>query len=412
MKKPKTIPVWLIVCGSLFFAYLILFVGPTFLNPAHSMAFPKYIPTLDPIGADLREFLTFSTAWIENGSPYTGRNLYPPLASALYAPLTALPFTAAFTLILSASIAAYVSVILILPLISCPRADHAAAVALAFASLLSYGFQFELERGQFNVLAMACCAWAIWLFHARQNRWSRLAAYVLFSAAIQLKLYPAVFVFTLTRNARDWKGNLLRWGALGAANLALLFALGPSVFRDFMAAISTHAAHPYVWEGNHSMASCAAFLMQNGLGSCSFPLLPAFGLILLVCFASVLWLAYVRNERSAFKHVVAICGFAALLIPSTSHDYKLPILGMTLAVWIAETPPIAIRRSGDFLLAMLCFSLCALHAWTLFSFVVKPRLLQNNALAMLLSCVLLVWIMAIEEVQRRKLLPSQAPTAP
>ena len=400
MKPTAVMPVWSVLAAALFLVYLTLFIAPVFLNSAHVMAFPEYIPTLDPVGSDLREMLGFSRAWVENGSPYTGRNLYPPLASALYAPLTALPVQAAYSLIVAATLAAFLSVILILPLVSWPRPDAAAVVILATAALFSYGFQFELERGQFNVLAMAACAWAVWLFHAGQRRWSRAAAYLLFCAAVQLKLYPAVFVFTLSRNARDWKGNFMRWGALGGINLALLIALGPAVFRDFLAAVAHHAANPYLWEGNHSMTSYAVFLVQNG--AVSFPLTPVFGLVLLTCFAIILRHAYARNDRAAFRHLVAICGLAALLIPSTSHDYKLPILGMTLAFWTAGTPRCDLRRSGDALRILLCFALFALHGWTLFSFVVKPRLLQNNAPALLLSGILLVAILFVENAQQRQ----------
>ena len=113
-----------------------------------------------------------------------------------------------------------------------PRTDGRAWVAVS--GLFSYGLCFELSWGQFNVLAMACAAWGLYAFHRARGWRGRWAAYVLLCVAIQLKVYPAIFVLLMTRHPRAWRQNLFRWCGLGAANLLLLFALGPRVFMDFL----------------------------------------------------------------------------------------------------------------------------------------------------------------------------------
>ena len=74
--------------------------------------------------------------------------------------------------------------------------------------LFSYGFQFELKQGQWNLIAFLFSVAAIYLFHQKPKyRW---AAYLLFSISVQLKLFPAIFVFTLIDDFTDWKNNAKR----------------------------------------------------------------------------------------------------------------------------------------------------------------------------------------------------------
>ncbi len=122
--------------------------------------------------------------------------------------------------------------------------------------LLSYGFQFELERGQFNVIAASLAYLAVWIYHS--GRGSELWAYVLFSLSVQMKLYPLVFIVMFIRDWRDWKSNLSRLSLLALANFGLFFVLGWRVFLDFVSAvrlvsvrmdaisISNHSIHSFI----------------------------------------------------------------------------------------------------------------------------------------------------------------------
>ena len=119
--------------------------------------------------------------------------------------------------------------------------------------LTSYGFQFELERGQFNVIAMALCFSAIFLFH-RKPKLSWLA-YILFTIAIQLKLYPAIYILFFVRDWKDILANLRRFLCLGIVNIALLFILGWGVFLDFLNSLRGTAIDQMIWVGNLSIRS-------------------------------------------------------------------------------------------------------------------------------------------------------------
>ena len=167
--------------------------------------------------------------------------------------------------------------------------------------LFSYGFQFELERGQFNLFAMALVLGAVWLYHAR-TRW-RLAAYALFTVAVQLKVFPFIFFFMLIHDWRDWRGNLRRLIGLGIANFVLLFVFGPGVFWRWLLALIDKTVNPYLWQGNHSIRSLVAgiaqrsgseWLLSNG-GAIKALLM----VLVVVCLVVVLVLAYRRRSRGA-----------------------------------------------------------------------------------------------------------------
>jgi len=72
------------VFSVVFFAY---YVVPIFLNDYHELRVYPDFPAINPIGGDLREYMGFSKALLEDGSPYIPPNYYPPLQALLFAPL-------------------------------------------------------------------------------------------------------------------------------------------------------------------------------------------------------------------------------------------------------------------------------------------------------------------------------------
>ena len=66
-------PIVWVLAGFGFF-FLLYFIKPAFLNPFHQLALFGNFPILEPIGSDLREYLTFSKALLEQGSPYINPN--------------------------------------------------------------------------------------------------------------------------------------------------------------------------------------------------------------------------------------------------------------------------------------------------------------------------------------------------
>mgnify|MGYP003601930534 CR=1 FL=1 len=373
--EKNSIPVWAAVAaGGLCACLPLLMVGSGKVWPPETPA--------QPAGVDLAMMLEYSRAWLETGNPFAGLNPYPPLAAVLFAPLAALPFPVAHGLLAALTLAAFVSVAVALPLLVFPRADRAAVLLVALAGVFSYGLEFELRWGQFNVVALACAAWGLYLFHRGRGRWVRAGAYALFSAAIQLKLYPAIFAFLFAQNARAWRANLARWAMLGAANVALLFALGPQAFADFLESLKAQAAAPFTWAGNHSIQSFAAWAGHPELA-------PALFAAFAVCFVSALVRAARGGGRAEFAGLALMGALGTMLVPGVSHDYKLVAFPMAFAFFVAAAEPLPLRSDRGMAAAGLFAALGGLFAWTLFSYAAKPAPLQNNAPFLLAACAAL-----------------------
>ena len=379
VRQRGVIPVWAVVAAGGLCALLPLLAGGL------GGIWPPATPAQPP-GVDLAMMLDYSRAWLATGNPFAALNPYPPLAAVLFAPLVLLPFPAAYAVMTALTVAAFMSVAIVLPLLAFPRADRAAVGLAAAAGALSYGLCFELRWGQFDVLALAGAAWGVFLFHRGRGRGARIAAYALFAAGIQLKLYPAIFVFLFARDARAWQENLARWAALGAANGALLFALGPRAFGDFLHSVRAQAEAPYVWAGNHSIQSFAAWAGRPGMAP---GLLVAFG----ACFAWALSCAARWPGRATFAGLAWMGAYGAMLLPGVSHDYKLTALPMAFACFVAAVEAPEWRGGRNMAGAVLLLAICGLAAWSLFSYAVKPAALQNNAPFLLAGAgVLAAWL--------------------
>ena len=179
---------WLVI--SLVLCYSFLFVYPSFFNADLTFSPFETFPRLDPIGMDLQFNLDFSRAWLMDGSPYVGSNYYPPLETVVFSPLTLLDFSTAYRIVTLLSLSSFVGLfILILRFKKGSLFRSGWTAAILFLSLFSYGVLFELERGQFDLIAMFLCIAAIYLFHFHPR--FRIAAYLLFCMAVQFKVYSA-----------------------------------------------------------------------------------------------------------------------------------------------------------------------------------------------------------------------------
>ncbi len=369
-------------------SYVLFFLRPTFGHG--EMRFPVYVPAIDPIGWDLIKMLTYVREMvIARNSPYIMDNLYPPMAMLVFTPLTLLDGKSAYCVTVACTILSFVVVSLVLPIVMSGKQRPSLLVASLFLlGLFSYGLQFEIERGQFNLVAMALALVAVFLFHYRAA--TRPISYVLLLLSIQLKLYPLMLLPLFVDNWRAWKTQLVRIGALAAASLACTLALGPRVFLDFVHAVSANVKDPQVWIGNHSIAS---FARQ------ALPSEPQVVVILITgMYGACLGYSLVRSIRASHGGVdpllLLVCTAGALLLPAISHDYTLPLLAGPMAVFVdrAETsggePWRRITRGA--LLSLMVFAYCSIQ----FPYVNRgsvpwldpyvPSLLTQNALPYIL----------------------------
>jgi hypothetical protein len=402
-------PVVAVVLGVLI-AYFLFMIVPMFLHDLRITYFNRYIPDRYPIGWDLETLLNRIKTWFEIKTPYPGDipQFYPPLTYVFFSPLTMVEYRTAYLVMTLVTLVSYVFLTLLLPVWMKPDGNQALVYFLFAASLTSYGLQFELERGQYNVLTFLLGMLAIYIFHYHYK--FRYIAYLLFSIAVQLKIFPAIFILMFVKDWRDWKGNIQRFLGIGLLNLALLFILGPRVFFDFISAVTEQVVAPsWNWNGNHSIQAFVFNLMRDGYGllqpaalealqQYSAALTSAFLAIFALCLILVLVLAYRRNEKELNPYLLMVCTMGALILP-TSNDYTLAFLTAPVALLFAA---VAVEKFKARYLANLLILLAAFSfGSTLFPFKYKPYFLSNNfpALFLLLLSVVVLYLLRIRDVE-------------
>lgn len=398
-------PIILWVSLGFAFAFYCFFIDPVFLNAQHAMAFFNYIPVINPIGSDLQLTTQFSETWfIQHQSPYTGLNLYPPLAMVLHAPFIFLKLAAGYKLITLINLACFAFLATLIPRwFSRENGSTSILILFLVSGIVSYGFQFELERGEYDLMVMSLCLLSLYLYHFQPR--FRLLAYFLFTISVQIKLYPAIFIVFLVSDWSDWKNNLKRWTVLLVANLAGLFIFGPQIFMDFVNGVKELGAQSsyFMWMGNHSIRSFALYALPRITADLHLGIWPdqyagmtqaVLYLFLAVCLL-VIWLKVVKQNAGGINpYLLLACMIGVLLIPSISHDYTLCLLPGILSIFFCGVH-LSERRPRRITSILLILILSGAYASTLFSFTNKPVIWQNNlpALAIMLLCCTCLWML-------------------
>lgn len=401
-QKILSLPPSVWVAASLLAVYLALFISPLLFSKPTINYFVKYIPDawVTHIGFDVEQTVSHIQAWLtDSTSPYAdGIVPYSPLTLLVFAPLIVLGSPAYFKFLALMSLGSFILAALLIPLWLREKRDATLILLFFVTGLFSYGFQFELERGQFNLIAFASCLLAIYLFHYHHK--FRYFAYALFSFAIQLKLYPAVFIFMFICDWRDWKGNLKRIVGLGLANIALLFVAGVDLGTQYInKMINRQGGFVSSRVEDLSISGFVYHLTTDGFGILSPEITSRLAqnaglisvmllLIFLACLFIVLLDAYKKNYASVNFSLLTICALGALFIPAGSFDYKLPILAAPLALLLTNlTWPDSISRRIAAIVLTVVLSLA--YGSTLAPFTVKPQLIAGNfpALSVILLCV-------------------------
>jgi len=377
--------------------YILLFLSPVFFNLDRSMVyFYRFLPNRNPIGADMNYTLDFVKSWVTTRqSPYPASH-YPPLTYVLLSPLTLFDYPANYFVTTFLTVFSYLILTLLLPVLFTTKKDFSEIVLLSISGLFSYGFLFELERGQYYTMAFLLCMLAIYLFHRHYE--FRYLSYVLFSFAVHLKIVPIFFIPMFIKDWRDWKGNIKRMLGLGLLNVALLFVLGYQNLLDFVDALLFRVEEPtFLWNGNHSLGNFVFNFVKDGYGLLSdqsvlflqrnaklleWTLL----LIIALCVVSIVVHLF-RTRQSGFEPaLLLVCTLCALIIP-VSVDYTLPMLVAPLAIFLSSAPGIkgGIGKRLVSILLMLVISVS--YASLLYPFKYKPLWLENSFPALFLILV-------------------------
>ena len=258
--------------------------------------------------------------------------------------------------------------------------------------LTSYGFMYEIERGQADLYALFFALLSVWLV-VRRPGWSPWWPSLALALAVNVKAYPAVLAVLLL-----WRYRRRAVVPLLVTNAVLFLSAGPVNVRRFVTTQSgfERSASP-LWWGNDSAISLGHTL--RGL-SAAWP--AWLGLALLVLSAA-LWVAtlVVVMRRGWDEHgaviVAAACVPVMCTFPSISHDYKLVLLVVPLVVLAALTA--GRRRDGGPLWAALFMAVafeCFLLARS--SLVIAPSL-QGSKFALIVGLQVLLLGFAVAEAR-------------
>jgi hypothetical protein len=376
----SSISFWIFI--SYFIWYWISYVNPVFLNSSHVMQNDNFLPAIRPIGNDLKLILNASNSLASGGSPYIGANKYPPLAALLFLPLTTIHFTNAFHFISALNVIFYIFITLGFPVFIGKNWRIPPYVwFLLGTGLFSYGFHFEIERGQFNLIAIGLVFLSIVIFHKFPK--IRFISYVLFSIGIQLKIYPVIFVIFLADNWKDWKNTISRWFILGLCNLGLLFVLGPKILAEYMSSIMDVVTiiGKTDWPVSHSISGFLSF----GNYFFNYPestlsVIKWFLIIGTLFLIGKTFITAFKNQVILDPSLMLACTIGALVLPPLSNDYTLAYLvGPTIYLLInlengSHQPDSSFGKNH--LLQKIVISLVL--SGTYFSYVNKPIFFQNQ----------------------------------
>lgn len=397
IRRVLDLPVFAWVLIGFLIAFALFVISPMFLNPTLRMIyFTRYIPDTSPIGNDLIAILDLMQGWfIEGQSPYV-LQFYPPFTYVFFAPLLLVQdYPTLYKYFTIFSLLSFCFLTFILPIKISGMKNIPIILLLFITGLSSYGFQFELERGQYNVFTLLLCLWAIYIFH-RQPKY-RIFAYLLFSIAVQLKIYPAIFILMFVDDWKNWKRTLLRFTGIALFNVLLLLIMGTRIFLDFLHSVTAQLDAPgWTWNGNHSMNAFVYNLTKDGFGIISSSTVEMLRqnselietlllMVFIVCLAIAIWIAYQRDKVGLDPYLLLTCTIGGLIIP-ISNDYTLSILAAPLAVFLSAIPQIR-NLSQQFICILSTLAISFAYTSTLIPFKYKAYYLSNAFPALFLILI-------------------------
>lgn len=336
--------VWILTGFIIIFAFY--FVRPMFFDDSLQLSyFAHYLPDLNPIGNDLNYNTSAISLWLQGKSPYDLEyHFYPPLYHIVFAPIILLGPEQKYALMTGLTLASF-GLLFLLPWRK-PAGNHAIFLFFFLTGLVSYGMQFELERGQFNVLALLLALTSVWLYHNLPS--FRLLAYTLLTIAAHIKIYPGIFALMFFSRWDDWKENLKTLLQLGSLNAAAFLVLGYRVLMQFIESLMNESENP-LWvlpdkqPINHSVNAFLDKLAKNNdnevpqavaewIGYSAPWLEFIFLAIIVMCGIIIIWRTLRNRPNLLHPDALMLLILLGLLLPSVSIDYKLELLAPGLAV--------------------------------------------------------------------------------
>jgi hypothetical protein len=300
------------------------------------------IPAMPPVGRDFREGIYRPALLLKAGKDsFATPDFYPPFTRILGLPFAFLEepkaYKLQFFLLLAANLAAlWLSAVVARSAfgrwLHPDTSESLAPTLVAQVGLLlftSYGFLFSVERGNSDIYPLLLSVVALWSL----TRWpsSIWLGVLSWAMAVHIKLYPLI-LFPLI----FWR---YRWKCLVpvlVTNLGLLLVLGWGPLRQFWLGLSgavnagsgVAMGTPY----NHAPAS---FRTYSLVSQCIWiphatKMLTLIPLALWAIGTAVLWCRGFSRITAVQLFVLSVP--VMCLVPTISHDYKLPILAAPVAM--------------------------------------------------------------------------------
>lgn len=291
------------------------------------------IPRIHPVGVDFRDGL-YNPARIFS----TVHSGWPPLTLLLGKPFTLVSFSTGYTiqvciLVACALAATVLSAGLAMKVAGAPdsslreRALDAPLLAVVMGLWLvtSYGFMYEVERGNIDLYALVFSLLALWLMLRSRSPW--LPALFL-AAAIGLKLYPAILLVVLL-----WRYRRRALLPAVVTTAAALLVAGPANLRTSVSALDAIQGNVHAeWWGQDSATAMTHVLHAHTSWAPSWIGYPLIVVPLgLWALTMAVLLRRGWSERGAVL-AAAACVPPMAIVPAVSNDYKLVLCVFPLAV--------------------------------------------------------------------------------
>lgn len=365
-----------VIIVAFFVAYCAFYLWKTLGEPDQMLLY-GLLPAGNPKGMDINEIIaSYRAFWT---SPFPVYSLpYPPFSAVLFYPLTLVSQQVAYGVISFLSLILLFLVFLVVPnrFGFGKSYQMAAALTLPF-SLTSYGFLFELERGQCNLIAVVLSLYGVGLYRIG-GQFNRFFGLFLFSVGVHLKVYPIIFSL-LAWDQLPRRNDFMRVGAVFVGiNACLLLALGPEVLGQFYVNLTKIMNGEPLQVVSASVKSYTGYLQSLGYSGWNREHL-IYVLMLSVFFGLLSTLfGQARFESGASPYKVINIFAAAIVIPGVSFDYKLPLLSLPMAYFFGYLFAGERNELGGRVGMSLLFLLSFCFFGTLFSYAYRPAIIANS----------------------------------
>lgn len=387
--------IWWIVLLPFVLLYFTFYFVPVFLNTLNQMQFPIFVPKFDPIGIDLRWIWQIEKDWVASGFIYPEKGVehFPPAILLFFLWCGKLGFQTTYRIFSVITLTLYLVTAIAIPYLivkkcSLDKKLWLISIPFALVGLSAYGFQFEVERGQWNLLACCLAIWGVYLYWSGRNI-ARGFAIGLISVAIQLKLYPAIYVLAFFACRKNFKDGLKTLAMIAFINIGLLFIFGMDGFYLFFDAI--------IYTGKNTaygvaQTSIGAFLwlMARDYPNYIFLAKAVLGLYFIL-LTYIIYLEVVEypaqgQEIVSLLYLLTIVG---LIVPPHSNDYKLSLMPLILSLLSVQLGAFSNLSKQSRWFAPVVFLLFVCGFSTFYSFATKSDniFIQNNVTNLIVSSI-------------------------